>query len=130
TGMPTLAPAQQGEAAPVLLETTPPDGAAWDGGPVTFTFDQPMASAQLVVTPELAGETSVDGAQVVFTPAAAPAENTRYRFSFAEATAASGSAITSPLEITLQSTGPLGIASTQPSDGAEDVDPNNPITVI
>src|SRR5690606_2832798 len=87
-------------------------------------------SAQLAVTPELAGETSVDGAQVVFTPAAAPAENTRYRFSFAEATAASGSAITSPLEITLQSTGPLGVASTQPSDGAEEVDANNPITVI
>src|SRR5690606_19614635 len=78
TGMPALAPTQQGEAAPVLLETTPPDGAGWDGGPVTFTFDQPMASVQLTVSPELAGDTAVDGVQVVFTPAAAPEANTRY----------------------------------------------------
>ena len=89
-----------------------------------------MASVQLTVSPVLAGDTAVDGTQVVFTPAAAPEANTRYRFSFAEATAASGGAIAGPLEITLQSTGPLGVASTQPSDGAEDVDPNNPITVI
>ena len=123
-------PAQQGIAAPVLLETMPPDGAAWDGGQVTFTFDQPMATVQLAVTPSLDGETSVNDTQVVFTPAAVPDANTRYRFSFAEATAADGGAIAGPLEITLQSTGPLGVASTQPTDGATDVDPHNPITVI
>ncbi|MCB0059576.1 MAG: Ig-like domain-containing protein, partial [Caldilineaceae bacterium] len=125
-----LAPAQQGEAAPVLLDSAPANGAAWDGGPVTFTFDQPMASAQIDVTPALEGETTAEGAQVVFTSTTSPAANTRYRFSFAEATAAGGAAIASPLEITLQSTGPLGVASTQPLDGAQDVDANNPITVI
>jgi hypothetical protein len=124
------APAVQESPAPVLLATTPASGASWDGSPVVFTFNEAMASAQLAVTPELAGETTVDGATVIFTPADSPAANTLYRFGFVEATAASGAAISSVLEITLQSTGPLGVLSTQPSDGAADVDPNTPITVI
>jgi uncharacterized protein YfaS (alpha-2-macroglobulin family) len=124
------APALQESPAPVLLATTPASGASWDGSPVVFTFNEAMASAQLAVTPELAGETTVDGATVIFTPADPPAANTLYRFGFVEATAASGAAISSVLEITLQSTGPLGVLSTQPSDGAADVDPNTPITVI
>ncbi|MBE2237947.1 MAG: Ig-like domain-containing protein, partial [Caldilineaceae bacterium] len=125
------APALQASAAaPVLLTTMPADGANWDGGPVTFTFDQPMASAQLSVLPALAGETSVQGDAVVFTPTDAPAASTRYRFSFAEAIATSGAAVRGVIEITLQSAGPLGVVSTQPSDGAVEVDPNSPITVI
>ncbi len=124
------APAMQELAAPVLLSTTPASGASWDGGLVVFTFNEAMASAQLAVTPALAGETTVDGANVIFTPGDAPAANTLYRFSFVEATAASGAAIASVLEITLQSSGPLNVLSTQPSNGAVDVDPNTPITVI
>jgi uncharacterized protein YfaS (alpha-2-macroglobulin family) len=127
---PLAAPALQELPAPVLLSTTPASGASWDGSPVVFTFNEAMASAQVAVTPALAGATTVEGANVVFTPADAPAANTLYRFSFVEATAASGAAIASVLEITLQSTGPLGVLSTQPSDGAVDVDPNTPITVI
>ncbi|HRA68054.1 MAG TPA: Ig-like domain-containing protein, partial [Caldilinea sp.] len=125
------APALQASAAaPVLLATTPASGANWDGDPVTFTFDQAIASAQLAVLPALAGETSVEGDAVIFTPTDAPAASTRYRFSFAEATAASGAAVAGVIEITLQSIGPLGVVSTQPSDGAVEVDPNSPITVI
>jgi uncharacterized protein YfaS (alpha-2-macroglobulin family) len=124
------APAVQESPAPVLLATTPASGASWDGSPVAFTFNEAMASAQLAVTPELAGETTVDGATVIFTPADPPAANTLYRFSFVEATAASGATVSGVLEITLPSTGPLGVLSTQPSDGAADVDPNTPITVI
>lgn len=127
---PLAAPALQELPAPVLLSTTPASGASWDGSPVVFTFNEAMASAQVAVTPALAGETTVDGANVIFTPADAPAANTFYRFSFVEATAASGAAIASVLEITLQSTGPLNVISTQPSDGAVDVDPNTPIMVI
>ncbi len=130
SGTTALMPAGQGEAAPVLLDSTPPDGAAWEGGSVAFSFDQPMASAQLTVSPALAGETTVTGAQVLFVPAGMPEANTRYRFSFREATAASGTAIAGPLGITLQSMGPQGVANTQPSDGAADVDPSTPITVI
>ncbi|MFN3333792.1 MAG: hypothetical protein ACK47M_14895, partial [Caldilinea sp.] len=55
-------PPLQELAAPVLLSTMPASGGSWDGSPVVFTFDQPMASAELAVTPELAGETTVDGA--------------------------------------------------------------------
>ncbi|MFO7633326.1 MAG: Ig-like domain-containing protein, partial [Caldilinea sp.] len=124
------APTLQESTAPVLLGTTPASGASWDGSPVVFTFNEPMASAQLAVMPELAGETTVDDANVIFTPASAPEAATLYRFSFVEATAASGAAISSVLEITLQSTGPLGVLSTQPSDGAADIDPSAPITVI
>ena len=123
-------PLLQELAAPVLLKTSPEAGAGWDGGPVIFTFDQPMASAQIAVAPALAGETTVEGADVIFTPTEAPAPTTRYRFSFVEATAASGAAISGVIELTVEATGPLGVLSTQPSDGAVDVDPNAPITVI
>ncbi len=124
------APAAQEIPAPVLLTTTPANGARWDGSPVVFVFNEPMVAAQLAVTPELAGTTTIDGADVIFTPAAPPAANTRYRFSFVEATAAGGTAAASMLDLTLQSTGPLGVLSTQPSDGAVDVDPHTPITVV
>ena len=86
------APAAQEIPAPVLLTTTPANGARWDGSPVVFVFNEPMVAAQLAVTPELAGTTTIDGADVIFTPAAPPAANTRYRFSFVEATAAGGTA--------------------------------------
>ncbi len=124
------APTAQEVPAPVLLTTTPANGARWDGSPVIFAFNEPLAAAELAVTPELAGTTTLDGADVIFTPAVPPAPNTRYHFSFVEATAASGAAATGVLDLTLQSTGPLGVLSTQPADGAADVDPHTPITVV
>ncbi len=127
---PPAAPAAQEIPAPVLLTTTPANGTRWDGSPVVFAFNEPMAAAELAVTPALAGTTTLDGADVIFTPAAPPAANTRYHFSFVEATAASGAAAASVLDLILQSTGPLAVLSTQPADGAADVDPHTPITVV
>ena len=127
---PPAAPAAQEIPAPVLLTTTPANGTRWDGSPVVFAFNEPMAAAELAVPPALAGTTTLDGADVIFTPAAPPAANTRYHFSFVEATAASGAAAASVLDLILQSTGPLAVLSTQPADGAADVDPHTPITVV
>lgn len=123
-------PLLQELAAPVLLQTTPEAGSTWDGGAVVFTFDQPIATAQIAVTPALAGETAVEGATVTFTPAEAPIPGMRYRFSFVEATAASGAALTGLVELSLEAVGAPGVLSTQPSNGATDIDPNTPITVI
>jgi len=123
-------PLLQELAAPVLLQTTPEAGSTWDGGAVIFTFDQPMATAQIAVTPALAGETTVEETTVTFTPTEAPTPGTRYRFSFVEATATNGAVLASLVELTLEAVGAPGVLSTQPSNGATDVDPNMPITVI
>ncbi len=55
-------------APPVLLSTTPANGEAWDGSPVTFTFNKTMTSAEIVVSPQLEGTTTVQGSEVLFTP--------------------------------------------------------------
>ena len=39
-----------GAAGPTLLATTPANGASWDGGPVTFTFDKAIATAEMLVS--------------------------------------------------------------------------------
>ncbi len=116
--------------APVMLATSPANGAAWDGSPVVFTFDKDLATGQFSVAPQLDGEMTVAGATLTYTPATAPAPNTRYRFTVTAAQASDGSALTGAPSISVQSTGPLAVSSTQPSDGAADADPNNPIVVI
>lgn len=116
--------------APVLLTTDPANGAAWDGGPVTFTFDKPLAAAQILVSPALEGATSVDGASALFTPASAPASGVRYRFTVADAAAEDGTALASAPTIVLNAAGAAGVAATQPADGAEEADANAPIVVL
>ncbi len=115
---------------PVLLSTTPASGAAWDGGAVTFTFNKPLATAEILVSPTLEGATSVEGDAAVFTPATAPAPDTRYRFTLTAAAAEDGTELTSAQQVTLQATGPLAVSATQPSDGTEESDPSANITVI
>lgn len=128
--VPQAALAQEAATPPILLSTAPTSGAAWDGGPVTFTFDRPMASTVVLVNPSLDGSTSVDGTGVVFTPAAAPEAGVRYRFTLARGEAEDGMALASSAAIVLQATGPLAVAATQPSNGAEDTDPTKPVVVI
>ena len=114
----------------MLLATEPANGATWDGGAVVFTFDKAMGDAQIAVAPALAGATSIDGPNVTFTASVSPQPNTRYRFAITAATAQDGSALAADVGISLQSAGPLTVASTQPSDGAEDADPNAAIVVL
>jgi uncharacterized protein YfaS (alpha-2-macroglobulin family) len=116
--------------APVLLTTDPANGAAWDGGPVTFTFDKPLAAAQILVSPALEGATSVGGADAIFTPTAPPTAGVRYRFTVADAAAEDGTALASAPTVVLTAAGAAGVAATQPADGAEEADANAPIVVL
>ena len=77
--------AQAAETAPpVLLTTAPDEGETWDGGPVIFTFDKEMSAAEILVSPALAGDTSIEGTEAAFTPTDTPEANTRYRFYLAQ----------------------------------------------
>ncbi len=128
-----LPPTQQ-SLPPVLLNTTPAADTPWDGSPVTLTFDQPLAAesnASLTVEPALAGEVTVDGAALIFTPSEAPTPGERYHFTVdADALSAAGVALGNPVEVTLVAAAPLAITSTQPSDGAEAVDTDSQIVVV
>jgi hypothetical protein len=136
TLMPALAPAfsrptfAQDTAPLLLVETQPSDGELWSGGPVAFVFDQTLDAAEIVVSPELDGATTVDGTIVTFTPAAAPAPGTLYRITVVSATATGGASLTGEVEISLRAAEALAVAATQPSDGAVDVDPTLPVAVV
>ena len=112
----------------------PADGASWRGGPVTFTFDQPMAPSSadnLSIEPAIAGATRITGTQIVFTPAAAPLPGTRYQFTFAPGAAAvSGAALNAPVSISLAAAVPLTVTATQPDNDAQDVGTNGQIVII
>ncbi|MCE7984839.1 MAG: hypothetical protein DYG89_27010 [Caldilinea sp. CFX5] len=128
-----LPPAQQ-NLPPVLLSTTPAADAPWDGGPVTLTFDQPLAAesnASLTVEPALAGEVTVDGAALIFTPSEAATPGARYHFTVdADALSAAGVALGNPVEVTLVAAAPLTVTSTQPRDGATAVDTDSQLVVV
>jgi len=128
-------PQVQDTLPPTLLTTVPLDGASWDGGPVTFTFDQPLApdttTSAFSVEPTLAGDVTVAEEELVFTPTEAPQPGERYRFLIdADATGANGTALGSPVELTVVAATPLAVASTQPSDGAVDIAVDSQIVVV
>jgi len=118
------------KAGPVLLQSKPAAGEAWDGSPVVFTFDKPMAEAAVLVSPQLEGATTIEGADVIFTPTAAPEANTRYQFTVATAKAEDGTTLAAEIVFTVDTGGALAVAATQPTDGAEDANTTNPILVI
>ena len=126
--------AVQPNLPPVLLSTTPAADTPWDGGPVTLTFDQPLAAesnASLIIEPALTGEVTVDGANLIFTPSAAPTPGERYHFTVdADALSAAGVALGNPVEVTLVAATPLAVTSIQPSDGATAVDTDSQIVVV
>ncbi len=119
---------------PVLIASDPADGATWDGGPVTLTFDQPLApatGAQVDVSPALAGEFTVDGDKVIFTPSAAPEPGGRYTLRVpAEATGADGTPLGADVEVSVVAATPPTVASSQPGDGATEVDTTSQIVVV
>ncbi len=129
-----LLPPAQNTLPPVLLSTTPEDGAHWDGGPITFTFDQPLAAeseAVVTVNPLLTGAVSVEGATLVFTPGDAPNPGERYTFTVdADAQSAAGVALGNPVAITLVAAAPLTVTSTQPSHGTSEVATDSQLVVV
>lgn len=130
----TQAPAAQTGLPPVLISSTPAAGARWDGGPVTLLFDQPMtdnSGQSLTITPPLAGDVSVAGAALAFTPTEAPTPGVRYRFTMgAEAQSAAGVEVGNPIEIILVAASPLQVSSTQPSDGNSEVSTDSQIVIV
>ena len=124
----------QDNLPPVLVATTPTDGANWRGDAVTFTFDQPLDPGSTVafsVAPELAGNVTVSGTAIIFTPEAAPTGGERYTFTLdADAQGANGVALGNPVAITLVAASPLAVTSAQPSAGTIDVDTDSQIVVV
>ena len=131
---PVLLPASQNTLPPVLLSTAPVDGATWDGGPVTFTFDQPLAAdnaAAITVNPTLEGTVSIDGATLLFIPSNAPTPGERYNFTIdADVQSAAGVALGHPVELNLVAAAPLTVTSTQPSNGASEVNTDGQIVIV
>lgn len=128
-----LPPTQAG-LPPVLLNSTPSAGTPWGGGPVKLTFDQPLAAeskASFMVEPALAGDVTIEGADLIFTPGEAPTPGERYHFTLdADALSAAGVALGNPVEVTLVAAAPLTVTSTQPRDGAEAVGTDSQIVVV
>lgn len=117
---------------PVLVETSPADGAAWDGGPVTFVFDQTLGAASasgLTVQPALAGEVAVQGERVVFTPGVAPEPGQRYIFTLQAAPADENTPAPATVTIGLSAATPLQVTSTQPSDGVTELSTTSQIVI-
>jgi len=129
-----VAPPTQNALPPVLLSTTPPDGTTWDGSPIIFTFDQPLAAeseAAVTVNPALAGAVSVEGSTLLFTPDDAPTPGERYTFTVdGDAQSAAGVALGNPVVITLVAAAPLTVTSTQPSNGSSEVATDGQIVLV
>jgi uncharacterized protein YfaS (alpha-2-macroglobulin family) len=129
------APAQQTGTPPLLVTSAPANGAVWTGGPVTFTFDQPLATTlpddAITVEPPLAGATTVAGEQVIFTPTDALTPGERYRFTLSgDLQSAGGVAMGAPVEITLVAQTALLVTATQPGDGASEVSTASQIVIV
>lgn len=130
----SAAPGRQNATPLLLIETLPADGASWSGGPVTFTFDQPLAAdagEALHIDPTLDGAVEVQGETITFTPASTPTVGERYRFTIDETAASTGGApLSRPVEITLAMAGSLQVTATQPGDGVADVSTAGQIIVV
>ncbi|MEZ4868402.1 MAG: Ig-like domain-containing protein [Caldilineaceae bacterium] len=126
--------AAQETLPPVLLSTTPGDGASWDGGAVTFTFDQPLDPASTVafaIDPSLEGTVAISGTQLIFTPTVSLNAGERYALTIdADATATTGVALGSPVHLGLVAMTPLAVTSTQPSSGDTEVNTDSQIVVV
>ncbi len=119
---------------PVLMESTPPDGASWHGGPVVLAFDQPMdpkSAASVSVEPALGGDVTVQENRIIFTPGEDPVPGQRYTLRVdVDARSAAGIPLTTPVELSLMAALPLQVTATQPSDGAVEVSTDGQIVVI
>ena len=121
-------------AAPALIDTSPADLTRWDGGPITLTFDQPLnatAADLLILSPELEGEAVVDGETLTFTPAESPQPGATYTLrTEIQSADAAPTEPAQPFEITVTAAVPLSVTSTQPTDGAAEVDTDTQILVV
>jgi alpha-2-macroglobulin len=119
---------------PILTSTDPGANASWLDGTLTLTFDQPLAAdavSYASIRPDLAGEFTVEGPNLIFTPATSPEAGTVYTIRLdGAAESAAGIALGSAVEATFATTSPLRVTSTQPSDDAAEVDTVTQLLVV
>ncbi len=114
--------------APRLLTTNPARGEELaPKQALEITFDRPLdaASVKLAFAPTLAGETTVQGAKVLFQPAQfKPGQ--RY---ILELSASANGYDTGSLRLPVQMQGYLAVANTTPGDGNDNVPTDAPLTI-
>ncbi len=131
-----LAPTEQerGELPPVLVGTEPSENDPWIDGPLTLTFDQaldPSAADVATIRPELAGNFSLEGVNLRFTPAEAPEPGIVYTIRVdGAALAESGIPFGNAIEATFTAATALLVTSTQPRDGAAEVDTASQLLIV
>ena len=133
-----LQPAPQEQTSnalpPLLINTEPGAGASWLDGAVTLTFDQsldPTAADFATISPALDGDFSVEGETLTFTPAAAPESGMVYTIRVdGAASAANGTPIGNAVEATFAAATPLLVTSTQPADGAAEINTDTQLLVV
>ncbi|MEM7127312.1 MAG: Ig-like domain-containing protein [Chloroflexota bacterium] len=126
----------QSAIPPLLLETIPADGAEWDGGPVTFVFDQPMSSdgaEHLTIRPSISANVTVEENQITFTPIIPDELEAGQRYGFTIntlATSTEGTRLTTPVNISLVGETPLAVTSTEPSPDVQGFNVTAPIVIV
>lgn len=121
---------------PVIVATSPQRGQEQPlAAPVVITFDQPMdaasTAAAFAVSPEAAGDVSVEGNVLTWTPADPLTRSGAYRVTLSQdAQSATGEALAQPLDLRFNTVGFLEVTSTQPARGNAEFAVDAPITVI
>ena len=117
-----------------VATSSPAQGSQWDGGPVRFVFDQPLApesALAVTVNPDLPGETAVDGDALLFTPAQPVQEGVIYTFRLGtEIASAQGIPMPGEEEVSLSLRTPLAVTSINPGDGNQEVATDSQITLV
>ena len=136
TQAPTPVPTPTRPPLPPTVVSVKPDRGEeqFIAAPVVVTFDQPMDPAStgsaFSIEPKVPGEVDVTGNQLTFTPTERLARSTEYRVTLAaNATSASGLKLQGDLSFKFITAGFLGVASTQPVDGAIDVPADSTLTI-
>ena len=122
-------------APPALVSVTPSGGQSWNGETVTWTFDRTAGIADYSVTPALAGEWIVFDTVVTFAPSATPEPGVRYSLRFDVSPGGTpdnpppADAPARHVQLVLMGASPLAVTTTQPTNGATDVDVEGRIVV-
>ncbi len=131
-----LSPPRQADATfpPTLVDTMPATTTPWSGSSITLRFDQaldPTAANLLTVSPALAGTTAIDGTDLIFTPSEDPQPGAVYTLRLAaNAKSLTGAPFGSPVEVAFATVAPLTVTTTQPADGAAEIDTTAQLLVV
>ena len=119
---------------PLLVGSTPGQNQSWIDGPLTLTFDQaldPSAANFATISPVLAGDFSVEGENLVFTPGDAPQPGTVYTVRLdSAALSAKGVPLGSAINAAFTVATPLLVSSTQPDAGRLEVETTTQLIVV